>query len=118
VLIIVVAQLFVFRTPLFNSLLKSPIAPPLMGLPAVLFAFLMAFMASAAWQNISLARTSLVNEHEALARLVAVPIGPTKAKEQMEAGLRRYLTVVLDDEWATHHNELASPDAEAAIDAL
>ena len=56
-------------------------APPFMALPAVLFAFLLAFMASAAWQNISLARISLVDEHTALARRAAVPIGPAAATQ-------------------------------------
>jgi hypothetical protein len=113
-----VAQLVVFRVPLFEPLIKAPIVPPFMALPAILFAFLMAFMASSAWQNISLARTSLVNEQAALARLAAVPIGPAAAKQQMQAGLQRYLAAVLDDEWALRFNERASADAEAALDSL
>ena len=82
------ATLRYFRLRFFNSLLKAPVSAPFMALPAVLFAFLLAFMASAAWQNISLARTSLVNEHTALARLAAVPIGPAAARQQMQAGLK------------------------------
>lgn len=116
--IVVVGHLTVFRLRLFDSLLTSPIVPPFMALPAILFAFLMAFMASSAWQNISLARTSLVNEHAAIARLAAVPIGPPAAKQQMQAGLQRYVAAVLDDEWARRHNESASVDAEAALDSL
>lgn len=117
-LICSIAQFLVFRLPMFDSLAKSPIVPPFMALPAVLFAFLMGFMASAAWQNISLARTSLVNEQSAVARLSVVPLGPTAVKEQMRAELRRYVTAVLDDEWTAHHNEQASPQAQAAMDAL
>jgi hypothetical protein len=108
----------VFRLRLFDSLLKAPVAPPFMALPAVLFAFLLAFMASAAWQNISLARISLVNEHTALARLAAVPLGPAAARQQMQAGLKRYLTAVIDDEWAKRYNESPSPEAGTALDAL
>lgn len=108
----------VFKLPLFDSLLKAPAAPPTMSLPAVMFAFLMAFMASAAWQNISLARLSLVNEHGALVRLSAVPIGPAEGRQQMQADLKRYVVAVLDDEWAKRNNESASPEAEAALDSL
>ena len=113
-----IGHLAVFRLRVFDSLLKAPIAPPFMALPAILYAFLLAFMASAAWQNISLARTSLVNEHTALARIAAVPIGPTAAKQQMQAGLKRYVSAVIDDEWAKRYNESASADAGAALDAL
>jgi len=117
-LICVIGHYLVFRVPLFSSLVQAPIVPPFMALPAILFAFLMAFMASAAWQNITLARSALVNEHAALDRLAAVPIAPTAAKQQLQSSLRRYVNAVLDDEWEKRHNESASPDAEEAIDSL
>jgi hypothetical protein len=113
-----VGHFVVFRLRLFDSLLKAPMAPPFMALPAILFAFLLAFMASAAWQNISLARASLVNEHTTLARAATVPIGPAAAKQQMQAGLKAYATAVLDDEWTRRYNESASPEATAALDSL
>ncbi len=113
-----VAHFAVFRLRVFESLIKAPIVPPFMALPAILFAFLMGFMASAAWQNISLARVSLVNEHAAVVRLTAVPIGPAATKQQLQAGLKRYMAAVLDDEWEKRHNESASPEAEAALDSL
>ena len=118
ILIGLIGYFVVFKLPLFDSLLKAPAVPPVMSLPAVMFAFLMAFMASAAWQNIALARLSLVNEHAALVRLAAVPIGPAAAKQEMRSGLKRYVAAVLDDEWAKRNNESASPDAEAALDSL
>ncbi len=118
VVIGLIGHFAVFRLRVFDSLLKAPVAPPFMALPAILFAFLLAFMASAAWQNISLARTSLVNEHTALARAAAIPIGPAAARQQMQAGLKRYVSAVIDDEWARRHNESASPDAGAAMDSL
>lgn len=118
VVIGLVGHFAVFRLRLFDSLLKAPVAPPFMALPAILFAFLMAFMASATWQNISLSRTSLVNEQTALARLAAVPIGPAAAKQQMQAGLRQYLAASLDDEWAKRYNESASAQADTALDSL
>jgi len=118
VVIGLVGHFAIFRLRVFDSLLKAPVSAPFMALPAVLFAFLLAFMASAAWQNISLARTSLVNEHTSLARLAAVPIAPAAAKQQMQAGLKRYLTAAIDDEWAKRYNESPSPEAGAALDGL
>jgi hypothetical protein len=118
VVIGLVGHFAIFRLRVFDTLVKAPMAPPFMALPAVLFAFLLAFMASAAWQNISLARISLVDEHTALARLAAVPIGPAAARQQMQAGLKRYLTAVIDDEWAKRYNESPSPEAETALDSL
>jgi hypothetical protein len=118
VVIGLIGHFAMFRLRAFDSLLKAPVAPPFMALPAILFAFLLAFMASAAWQNISLARTSLVNEHTALARAATIPIGPTAAKQQMQAGLKRYVSAVIDEEWAKRYNESASPEAGASLDAL
>jgi hypothetical protein len=118
VVIGLIGHFAVFRLRVFDSLIQAPIVPPFMALPAILFAFLLAFMASAAWQNISLARTSLVNEHTAIARAAAIPIGPAAAKQQMQADMKRYVSAVIDDEWARRHNESASPEAGAALDAL
>lgn len=108
----------VFRVPLFDFLIKQPLAAPFMSLPAVMFAFLMVFMASAAWQNISLARTALVNEHAALVRMAAVPIQPDASRQRLHADLKGYLAAVIDKEWKAGHNQKSSTDADTALDAL
>ena len=118
VVIGVISYLAVFRLRLFDVLLKEPLAAPIMGLPAIMFGFLMVFMASQAWQNISLARTALVNEHSAVVRMIAAPIEPAALKQQLRAATRRYLDAVLDEEWAKHHNEVRSAGAEAALGEL
>lgn len=108
----------VFRIRFFDVLVKQPLAPPVMSLPAVMFTFLLVFMASAAWQNITLARTSLVNEHAALARMVAVPIEPASADTRLRASLKRYLSAVIGEEWVRHYNQATSPEADAALDEV
>jgi len=108
----------VFRVRLFDVLAKQPLAAPFMSLPAVMFAFLMVFMASAAWQNISLARTALVNEHSALVRMAAVPVLPEISKQGLHGDLKRYLVAAVDQEWKRHHNQESSADADAALEAL
>jgi hypothetical protein len=118
ILIGLIGHIVVFRLRIFEQLLKSPLAPPSMGLPLVMFAFLMAFMASAAWQNISLARVSLINERTAVARIIAIPIAPETEKQQARLTLGRYLTAVIEEEWEKHHNQMASPAAEEALSTL
>lgn len=108
----------VFKLRLFDVLLQHPLSPPFIGIPAMMFSFLMIFMASGAWQNISLARTALVNEHAAIIRMSAIPIEPAEQKQKLSAGLRHYLSAVLDHEWSRHYNEDRSPDAEAALAGL
>ncbi len=113
-----IAHFAVFRLRIFEGLAKFPMAPPMLGLPAVMFTFMMAFMGSAAWQNISLAQTSLINERTAIIRLAAVPVLPDSARQQSQARLRDYLAAAVDEEWVATHNQQPSPGAEAALDRL
>lgn len=115
VVICLIGYFGVFKLRLFDVLVKQPLATPFMGIPALMFGFLMVFMASAAWQNISLARTALVNEHAAVARMAAVPIEPADQRQKLRVGMRRYLAAVLDDEWSGRHNEERSAGAETAL---
>jgi hypothetical protein len=108
----------IFKLPLFDSLLKDPMAAPTMVLPAGMFSFLMVFMASQAWQNISEARLAQVNEHSALTRMVAVPIQPAETKQHLQTAIRHYLTAVVDDEWTKRYNESGTDAADAALAEL
>lgn len=108
----------VFRTRLFNALLKAPIVPPFIALPGVMFTFLMAFMASDAWSNISQARASLVNEVSAVYRIAAVPLKPDTVNRQARESLRQYIDVVTEEEWKQNFNQRGSSRAGDAIDRL
>jgi hypothetical protein len=108
----------IFKLPLFDSLLKEPMAAPTMVLPAGMFSFLMVFMASQAWQNISEARLAQVNEHSALTRMVAVPFAPPETKQHLQAAIKRYLRAVVDDEWTRRYNESEADAADAALAEL
>jgi hypothetical protein len=106
--------LLVFRTRLFNALLKVPMVPPFIALPGVMFTFLMAFMASDAWNNISQARTSLVNEVAAVNRIAAVPLNPA-ARQQAREAMHQYIDAATEEEFKQHFNQRGSPKADAAI---
>lgn len=114
----VVAHSLVFRTRLFDALLKVPMVPPFIALPAIMFAFLMAFMASDAWNNISQARTSLVNEVAAVNRIAAVPLRPEAATQQARETMRQYIDAVTAEEFRQHFNQRGAAKADAAIARL
>jgi len=95
-----------------------PMVPPFIALPAIMFAFLMAFMASDAWNNISQARTSLVNEVAAVNRIAAIPLKPEAANPQAREAMRQYIDAVTDEEFRQHFNQRGSAKADAAIARL
>lgn len=117
-LIGVVAHFAVFRLRAFDGLAKFPLVPPFIALPATMFAFMMAFMASDAWQNIGQARAALIAESAAVARVAAVPVRPVAAQRQSQAVLRQYLDAAIDEEWKAQFNLRGSARAEAAIARL
>ena len=104
----------VFRLRLFDGLLKAPLAAPFSSLPAVMFSFMMAFLASDAWQNISLARGALIAESTAVARIAAIPVRPEAAQRQSQKALRTYLDAVIGEEWKANFNQRGAAAAGAA----
>ena len=114
----VVAHFAVFRLRVFDGLAKFLLAPPFVSVPAIMFTFMMAFMASEAWQNIGQARAALIAESTAVARISAVPVRPEAAQRQSQAMLRQYLDAAIDEEWKTHFNQRGSAKAEAAVARL
>jgi hypothetical protein len=114
----VVSYLLVFRLPVFAKLVEFPLALPFVSVPAMIFSFLMGFMASAAWQNIALAHSSLIAESTALDRLISIPLEPPEMKQASIARLKSYLHDVLHYEWMQYFNERQSLPAEQALDAL
>jgi len=118
-LLVGVASYFlVFRLPVFTKLVEFPIALPFVSVPAMIFSFLMGFMASAAWQNIALAHGSLIAESTALNRLISIPLEPPEMKQASLAHLKSYLYDALHYEWMQYFNERQSLPAEQALDAL
>ncbi len=108
----------VYKTPLFNHLIEVPLIPPFLSLPAVMFAFLMGFMSSDAWQNYSYARTALINESVAITRILNIPVGTPELQNNIKLTVQTYLDGVLNEEWADSKNKSPSPMAQASIDAM
>jgi hypothetical protein len=108
----------VYKTALFNHLIEVPLVPPFLALPAVMFAFLMGFMSSDAWQNYSYARTALINESVAVTRILKIPVGAPELQKDIKLSMQTYLEGVLNEEWADSINKLPSPKAQASIDSM
>jgi len=108
----------VYKTDLFNHLIEVPLVPPFLSLPAVMFAFLMGFMSSDAWQNYSYARTALINESVAITRILNIPIGTPELQKSIKLSMQTYLESVLNEEWADSINKSPSPKAQASIDSM
>lgn len=113
-----VAHSFVFRTRLFDALTKVPMVPPFIALPAIMFAFLLAFMASDAWNNIGQARMSLVSEVAAINRIAAIPLKPDSENREARETMRQYIDAVTEEEFGQHYNQRGSAKADAAIARL
>lgn len=114
----VASYLLVFKTKLFDNLIEHPLAPPFLCLPAIMFAFLMGFMSSDAWQNYTQARTALINESSAISRLAFVPMKTADQQKSYNANLQAYLEAVLNEEWEKSFNKSSSPKAKDALDQL
>ena len=78
----------VYKTRIFNHLIEVPLVPPFLTFPAVMFAFLMGFMSSDAWQNYSYARTALINESVAITRILKIPVGTPELQNSIKLYLR------------------------------
>jgi len=113
-----ISYYLVYKTSLFNHLIEVPLVPPFLALPAVMFAFLMGFMSSDAWQNYSYARTALINESVAITRILNIPVGTPELQNNIKLSMRTYLEAVLNEEWAESTNKFPSPKAQASIDTM
>jgi hypothetical protein len=108
----------VYKTSLFNHLIEVPLVTPFLALPAIMFAFLMGFMSSDAWQNYSYAKTALIKESAAILRILNIPVGTPELQNKIKLSVQTYLEDVLNKEWAASSNKSPSPQAQASIDGM
>lgn len=116
--IAIVSFFLVFKTKLFNNLIDHPLVPPFLCLPAIMFAFLMAFMSSDAWQNYSHARNALINEASAISRLASIQFQHEDHQKSHIVNLKTYLEAVLNEEWGRSYNKVSNPKAKEALNTI
>ena len=113
-----ISYLIVFRTSLFDGLIKEPIVSNFLAVPTTMFALVMAFMASSAWQNMSVAKTSIWNEKLAIETISNLAIYPPSLKTLTMNDLKLYLDSVTQKEWGLYFNQKSVPEVEGAIRKL
>ncbi len=114
----VASYLLVFKTKLFDHLITNPLVPPFLAIPAIMFAFMMGFMSSDAWQNFSHARTALINEASSISRLIAIPIQFPEYQKNANSHIQIYLEEVLNEEWGKNDNMSGSAKTKLALENL
>jgi Protein of unknown function (DUF4239) len=114
----VVSYLLVFKTKLFDHLITHPLVPPFLALPAIMFAFLMGFMSSDAWQNFAHARTALINEASSVSRLIAIPLQFPEHQKKANSHIQIYLEEVLNEEWGNNDRMSGSAKTKLALENI
>jgi hypothetical protein len=110
-----VAYFFVFKTSLFDHLVKQPLVMTFVVVPCIVLAMILGFMASSVWQNTETAQSSLQNERLALARLNSLPFGLRSSDEAFKNELTKYVSFVQRIEWGRHYNTKRSTEVDAVI---
>lgn len=107
-----------FKVRYFDELAIKPIIAPFIVIPASFLGLLIAFMASAVWQNASNAYAALQQERMALNKLHLLPVASPEALMKKDRHLQDYVSIVQKEEWGRLHNMRSVKDAEDVLDSL
>ena len=107
-----------FKIKYFDELEESPIVPPFIAIPPFFLALLVAFMATAVWQNSSNAHAALQQERMALKKLYLMPAASPETVIKIEKYLDNYVSIVQHEEWGKSKNMYPAKDADAVLDSL
>lgn len=109
---------FVFKTRLFDVLLKHPLAHAYVSVPSMTLIFVAGFLAAQVWQNSDYAQAALVDENLALSRIYNAAIEPPELQTAVRKGVEGYAALVREKEWGENRNAEASPEVERAMGEL
>lgn len=112
------AYWLVFKTRVFDHLLKTPLVPPYIVAPLTVLSLLLAFMTSSAWQNSTLALSSLQDEATAINRLSAVILIDQDKTANVRNRLFVYTSLVDREEWGRDHNMKRHEGVDRALTDL
>lgn len=94
------------------------VAPPFVGVPAVLFGLLMTFLSQDVWDANRRAYRAVALEREQLSTLIALTDNHGTDAAQVPGAIRDYVEAVIGLEWKTMESGDGSPEAEAALNTL
>ena len=109
------AYSLVFRTKLFNVLLKNPLVPPFLSLPAVTLVFIAGLLAAQIWQTSGHAQTALSDEKRALSRIYHSVVEPQELRLALRTGTESYVSLVREIEWGRNRNQYPAAEVERAL---
>jgi hypothetical protein len=113
-----IAHTLVFKTPLFNVFIENRLPDVLVTCLNVMFVFFIAFMASDNYSRFNQAQDNVVKETIAVKRIMNAQDLPPEIQAKNTALIKLYLDKVVNQEWKTHLNKQASPQAEEALNFL
>lgn len=98
----ILGYLLAFKIRYFDYFIENQLGVGLIS--TYVFGFLIAFMAAAAWQNNTDAYAALQRERAALKKLYYMPAHSEELSIIKDDCIKRYITLVHDDEWGRYHN--------------
>ncbi|WP_424361363.1 hypothetical protein [Methylocystis parvus] len=108
-----------FASPLAPAIQSMKgVAPPFVGVPAVLFGLLMTFLSQDVWDANRRAHREIALEREQLVTLSALADNHGSGRGDVTRAVRRYVEAVVGLEWKSMENGEESQEAEEALDAL
>lgn len=96
----------------------SGVVAPFFGSVAILFALLTGFVANDAWERGRQASRALLGERDGLVAIHDLSIAAVSDMSEIRAVLRRYLDLVVKEEWPLLADGRSSPKAAEAIREL
>lgn len=117
-LIGVCAWLMVFKTAIFNEFHEFPLNNALTGMLNTCFVFFIAFMAADSFQGYNTAKNHLINESNAVNRILATPVSPPVVSERIQEQLVKYLKNVTEIEWGKNFNKHGDSRVDDSLNDL
>lgn len=112
------AHRIVFKTRLFDALLKSPLPPDFVGVPSTILVLIAGFLSAQVWQNSDHAQHALSDEILALSRIRNSAIEPQELQSAVRQGIEDYASLVREKEWGENYNNQPSTEVERKMEEL
>src|SRR5947209_921630 len=116
-----VALMLLLRNPIKSSMrdMHNDVAGYVFAVVGVLYALLLGFVILASWEHIGAAETDVQREAASLSALYEMTVGLPQATQQpARTEIRRYTSLVINEEWSALSHGHSSPKVDASLDRL
>lgn len=118
ILIGVLAYQIIFSFDIFAPLSNKPISGPFVSLPAIAFFFMVSFISLHQFTRLEDARQALSIEVSSIENMLNAADASNAKQQQINALLKEYLAVSLNEEWVASLNRVASPQINPIIQKM